>query len=96
MNISEFFFFLLHYCTTPIDPACICMVYTLPQDGGLYQGSPNHLIFVSLELGLLALMMPLLQQNGICLSKRYFFRLLRLDVTLEVKRGRSMFSNQIF
>jgi hypothetical protein len=42
-------------------------MYTLPQDG-LFQGSHNHLIFVSLELGLLALMMPSLQQNEMCLS----------------------------
>jgi hypothetical protein len=52
------------YVVTPIDPACFCMVHTL-QDG-LYQGSHNHLIFVSIELGLLAPMMPLWHQKELC------------------------------
>jgi hypothetical protein len=39
----------------------------LPQDS-LYQDSHNHLIFVSLELGLLAPTMPWSQQNEMCLS----------------------------
>jgi hypothetical protein len=67
---------------TPIDPACIYGAHLAP---GWYiprLTHHNHLIFVSLELGLLAPTMPSSQKNEMCLSKRYVFRLLRLDAAL--------------